>query len=89
MIKLPDGYVIVTDENSSNIILGKSYTDKKGNERVNAHGYYTSLPEALNGWRKRAVNGVIARKDITTIKDAIAEIKRLDEHIEALFKEGL
>jgi len=88
MIKINEQYYINADTNCYILKERKKIQDENsknyGELVYRDLGYYVSLEQLLNGLMKKELRKFIAKDTENSIKDLVAEIKKLKEFIKSL-----
>lgn len=88
MIKVTEDYIITADANGYTakfLTGGKPQIDKETGKETPAFdvvGYYGTIKGAVSGCTHDAVRRRIAKDDVLTLKEAIAEIERIVKRFE-------
>lgn len=83
MIKIDDIHFITADAHSF-ILQEKKIVQEgknKGEEYIDIIGYYSSVADVLKGLVKSETKKYVGKKQITTLKDAIKELKEIENKI--------
>lgn len=81
MIQLPGGYYLGADNHAITL------NTKRGEKRYEICGYYTTLSEALNGWRRKISRDIIGREELQEMRDVLSELRQLDEEARRMIKQ--
>ena len=86
MIHLFNGYYMAADKNSYTV--GKAEESRSKRFFKPGARYYTTLASAVAGTAEIALRDKIAAGEITTLKDAVEELRRIKDEILAAIGDG-
>lgn len=84
MIQIAAGLVITADD--SQYILGRPVKKRDGKIAVRSPRYYTNLSQAVRAAAVIAVRKKVAIEEITTLRDCINEMERIQREFEKLIE---